>query len=156
MCQNIFIFGSSLPFLRYGVASSISSDSFLSSASTNLSVLDYHKLEKLRFDDVCSRVEQDSFFSEYYRWELALRNHVLLQRLKFLEHRSEKSKIRSGGAGSVGLAAEVEQILQKDPLSAERSLDYLRWNKLTELCGARLFDLTFLACYFLKLADIGT
>ena len=148
MAEYIY-FCSSLPFLRYGVDPPISLDSFLSSAATNLSVADYDKLKDLDFSRVGLRV--DEFFCEYYRWELALRNHVLVQRLKLLDHHSEKAKIRSGGVGSVGLSAEVEQILQQDPLAAERSLDRLRWDKLAELSGSRLFDMVFLACYVLKL-----
>ena len=150
MAEYIY-FCSSLSFLRYGDDPPVSSSLFLASASTNLLIADFHNLEKLNFSGVRLRVEHGSFFSEYYRWELALRNHVLLQRLKFLNHRSEKTRIHSGGVGSAGLAVEVEQISQQDPLVAERGFDRLRWNKLTELCGARFFDMVFLACYFLKL-----
>ena len=150
MAEYIY-FCSSLPFLRHGKEPPLSSGDFLSSASSNLSVADFRKLESLDFTQVSSRVDPDAFFSEYYRWEVALRNHLFGQRLKLLEHRSEKMKIQSGGVGSAGLAVEVEQILQQDPLDAERSLDLLRWKKLAELSGARLFDMVFLACYRLKL-----
>ena len=150
MAEYIY-FCSSLPFLRRGIEPPLSSDDFLFSASSNLSVVDFCKLKSLDFTQVSLRIDSDSFFSEYYRWELALRNHVFVQRLKLLEHRSEKMKMRNGGAGSAGLSVEVEQILQQDPLNAERSLDLLRWKKLTELSGARLFDMVFLSCYRLKL-----
>ena len=51
------------------------------------------------------------------RWELALRNHVLLQRLKFLEHRSEKVKGTTVVEQAVlALLLKIEQILQQDPL----------------------------------------
>ena len=148
MAEYIYVCAS-LPYLRYGTAPPISSEEFLRAASTNLSVLDFQKLSDLDFSRASERVAESGFFCAYYSWELALRNQVMLQRLKMVEQRSPKP--RSGALGSVAMAVAVEQILQLNPLAMEQGLDQLRWAKLDELCGSRLFDMVFLAAYLLKL-----
>ncbi|WGK69074.1 DUF2764 family protein [Candidatus Haliotispira prima] len=150
MAEYIY-FCTSLPSLQHGIKPPISSESFLQSASTVLSVDDYAKLDDLDFSRVAQRVAESGFFSEYYSWEIALRNQVMLQRLKMTGQRSDAAKPRSGGIGGTIMAVAVEQILQQGPFAIEQGLDRLRWAKLDELCGAHLFDMVFLAGYFLKL-----
>ncbi len=151
MAEYIY-FCSSLPALRlqqYGTEVPIKSEDFLNSASVLLSGADYQKICDLDFSRSSERVAEGAFLSEYYGWEVALRNQVIQQRLKLIEQRSVSARPRSGASSSLALA--VEQISQQDPLAIERSLDQLRWARLDELCGARLFDMVFLACYLLKL-----
>ena len=150
MAEYIY-FCTSLPSLSYGMEPPLSSENFLQSASTNISTADFEKLSDLDFGQASRRVLNSGFFSDYYAWEVALRNQVMMQRLKMIGQRGGAAKPRSGAAGSAMMAAAVEQILQQGPFAIERGLDQLRWAKLDELCGARLFDMVFLACYLLKL-----
>ncbi len=148
MAEYIY-FCVSLPFLYYGKEPPLSSQKFLQLASTNLSYADFQKIDGLDFSCTNQRILTSSFLQDYYRWEIALRNQVMLQRLKTVEQRN--AKLRNGGVGSTMLTASLEQLLQQEPLAIEQGLDLLRWNKLNELCGARLFDMFFIAIYFLKL-----
>ncbi|MEM9423919.1 MAG: DUF2764 family protein [Spirochaetota bacterium] len=120
------------------------------SASSNLSSGDFALLSDLDFTRASERVAGSGFLSEYYSWEVALRNQVMLQRLKRVEQRG--APLHSGASGSNTLAVTVEQLFQQEePLVIEQGLEQLRWHKLDELCGPRLFDMVFLAVYVLKL-----
>lgn len=151
MAEYIY-FCTSLPYLHYGTPPPLSSEQFLQSAETLLCPRDYARLSALDFCRAEQRVASSSFFCSYYAWEIALRNQVMAGRLKGFSARGESSRPRRGGSGSIGLSAAVEQVLgQPNPLAVERGLDRLRWAKLEEICGARLFGLDFLASYLLRL-----
>ena len=118
-------------------------------ASSNLLPFDWENLSQLDFNRANERVIKSGFFWEYYAWEVALRNHLMVQRAKSVGQHA--AVLYHGGLGNIDLAVRVEQILQQNPLAIEQSLDRLRWAKLNEFAGTHLFDMIFLAVYLLKL-----
>ncbi len=111
------------------------------------------------------------FMKEYFEYDLILRNI----KVAFLTRKNKISAdqfltvdtyindlLKTSKAPDFGLTMVMEgapKILQimdlSDLLDREQQLDLLKWNKATEICTFRLFDMNVILCFILKASIIA-
>lgn len=126
----------------------------------NLSRHFYRNLKKLNVP----------FMNEFFEFDLTLRNikvaylarkHKREGETQFIGDFPYIELLRTSKAPDFGLSMTMDsapKILQimdmQDILEREQQLDLLRWNRASEICTFRLFDINVILCFILKAAII--
>jgi len=152
MSSKHYYFVASLPILEFGLKPPVSYQSFTDDCERLLSSEDFDIIKEARLDLYKEPQGKNPVFDAWAEFSRSFRNEIVRLRLQkagkgpFDYLRTEGLWIEPFLAGYVSQAAKSD-----DPLSAEKFLDQIRWQKLSELAIGHHFDLGFLIVYALKL-----
>ena len=131
---------SQLPLLVFGKKPYINTEYFLDQAKKWLSQEEFSFLSGISLNELAQKPDEPDALKEYKRFELNLRQELVLLRKSRKEKYDYKPEILS-----------LSLIKEANPLQAEIELLKLRWDYLESREQGHYFDLTYLIIYFLKL-----
>jgi hypothetical protein len=149
--MSVYYLVASLPMLEFGSNPPISSKEFLRDCERLLSRRDYLNILAASSEEESAGPGDGHLLRQWKKFSRDFRNEAAWFRAVRsgrdpLEHlRGQREADQAIG----NALAEADK--SPDPLSAEKVLDLLRWQKLDELTGQRYFDREFLVAYAIKL-----
>lgn len=149
MSQYYFLV-SSLPYLLPRSDGPIDYPSFLETCRVHLSEKELVALEACLLGSGADNLGLHPLLDRWIRWEMALKNELVLLRAHNLKIEPEKwVRDVNGPAGLFDLAREAVHL--DNPLEAENLLNDVRWAFADELGVGHFFDFEALLVYSLKL-----
>lgn len=126
----------------------ISESDLLDLCSRYLSSSDYTGLAESSVDP--DRSGTAGICSEYRRWEISLRNELVVLRAA-AQNLSPEDYIRESVPVQGTSAVAAEAMSRTSPLESELYLDACRWSVIDDLAAGHFFDIEFLRSYKMKL-----
>jgi hypothetical protein len=150
MISQYYYFVASLPLLDFHKQATFSYSEFLKESARHLSVKDFSLFTKatLQYDPVEAPHPLLQRWADFNR---RLKNEIVRFRAKKFS-KDSVDFMRGDHYVPLEMTDIVSHVTKlKNPLEAEKALDFFRWEKLEELSSGHFFDLEFLIVYALKL-----
>ncbi len=147
-----YYFAASLPFLEFGVKCPTCLENFLEQSERLLPERDRRLIEQALLIEKGQDIKAEHrVIAEWQNFMQDLRNQWVLVRAGVLK-KDPLSYMRGSRTGQAAVVEVINQAQKaEDPLSGEKLIDQLRWDKLEDIGQGHFFDLDFLLVYALKL-----
>lgn len=148
--SSYFYLGSSLPCLSIDSGMSYSSEDYLEICSRMLSKNDFDYLKDLDISDPAA-LPEFGVAGDYRIWEMCLRNQLVSLRAKE-QNREAHPFLRGEHLLQSGAVTAAREAFKKDsPYEAEMLISQFRWDYLEELKSGEMFNIAFIAAYYLQI-----
>lgn len=151
MSTAYYYFAASLPLLEFGVKPPLSVESFLEDCERLLSPEDFSDMTKAAFDEGVAEITGHGVLKEWKQFTHNFHNEIAWFRAQ-KTNKDPLDHIRGERSVEPSIALVLSEVTKSsDPLTGEKLLDKLLWQRLDELVQGHYFDMGFLIVYGAKL-----